>query len=228
MTWLDEEDGRLDPDAVAAKRFPAARGLRRGIDADDVREYLTWVAGSIRGVLTRYADQYQYTQQLQDQVMDRAEPGQVIILTGGDARRQAIRTLSEAQREADRYVSDARDYAGRLTADAEKCWHEMVDDAAERAEKVIARAEEQGRQAAEAARAGGPPPQQAAGGRLAAAAEMASLRAMVGVYMEHMQDQVVDGLAEAIDGWREQQKVSRPAAVTAISSPAVTSEEGQQ
>ena len=103
------------------------------------------------------------------------------LADASEAHAMAVAIVSEAQVTADRYVTDAQEYAGRLTGDAAEQREQMLAEA----ERVLADARAQARDAADAA-LDEPVPARLAGRCGRRERPAAYDRTFNGVYLRHM------------------------------------------
>jgi cell division septum initiation protein DivIVA len=150
--WQEEHDW-LHPDDVAGRKFPSARGLRRGLDEAEVTAYLGEVSTEMQRLHDAVAYGRREVQRLRDRVLGQ-DDGKPIVITSDDAHHHAVRILASAQAQADQYVGSAQNYCGRIVSAAEEQRDRILADADR--ERELAR--EAAGKAAAAARAAVPPP----------------------------------------------------------------------
>jgi DivIVA domain-containing protein len=181
VAWRNEAP-RLTAADVDPAAFPLTPWGRRGYDQAAVDALLTRIrdelmmsaneATGLREEVMRLRRRFVATQ--------RGDAGEWLADAEG-AHAMAVHIVSEAQATADRYVTDAQEYAGRIAGDAQGRREEILAEA----ERVLADARAQARDAADAA-LDEPVPDPAGGTLRAARAQAAYDGKYNGVYLEHV------------------------------------------
>jgi DivIVA domain-containing protein len=130
----------LTPQRVRAATFTRTGLGRRGLDPDEVNEFLDWVADELarrdqrEAGLRAEADRHKKALRSWNSEQARRSP------PDDQARVDAVNLMSQAQQECDRYVRQTQDYCYNLTAQAER-----------HADDILAEAQDQAAAAAEQA-----------------------------------------------------------------------------
>ncbi|PRY00879.1 DivIVA domain-containing protein [Allonocardiopsis opalescens] len=149
-TWTTRgPQPRLSPEQVRAQEFGRTSLGRRGLNEDEVRQFLHRVAEeiaagdaeklSLRSDLERLRDRFRATKDTGKRDSDDEQPQQQ------QPRRpsaEAVNVLAAAQQQADAYIAQAQDYARRVTVQAREQAELTLREAQERAEEA---ADEAGR-----------------------------------------------------------------------------------
>lgn len=213
---------RLTPGEVQAAAFARAALGRRGLDEDQVREFLLRVEQELVQLLNERAALAQEVDRLRaappDGGPDDAKPD--------DAHFQAVRILSQAQQTADLYVADAERYTRELAHEARQHRDAILTDAQTRAERMMEEAHHRASTMADqAARSAGSPPAGPPGppdARLEATQvdgipaldgderrrmerEIAYLRTYSDVYRTHLRA-YLEALLRNVDEWERSEK----------------------
>ena len=141
---------RLTPNEVLSAAFSRAPLGRRGLDEEQVREFLNRVEYELRQGLSERAALTDEVARLRDRLSGTDSES----VKPQDAHLQAVRILSQAQQTADRYVADAERYTRDLAGEARRQREEILADARSKAVQVL---EDAPRQAAMAAATVEPP-----------------------------------------------------------------------
>ncbi|MEV5576011.1 DivIVA domain-containing protein [Spirillospora sp. NPDC052269] len=149
----------MTPGEVQASAFARAALGRRGLDEDQVREFLQRVEHELVQLLNERAALAQEVDRL------RAAPreGGPDDAKPDDAHFQAVRILSQAQQTADLYVADAERYTREMAQEARQHRDAILTDAQSRAERMMEEAHHRAATMADqAARSAGAPPEASA------------------------------------------------------------------
>ena len=183
VAWREDEP-RLTAPGAAAAAFPLTPWGRRGYDPAAVDAFQGQVARELAMCANEATGLREEVMRLRRRFVasQRGTAGEWLA-DAAEAHAMAVAIVSEAQVTADRYVADAQAYAGRLTEDARGRREEMLTEA----ERVLASAQAQARDAALAALDEPVPAQPEAGEALQAArAEAAYIDVFTRVYLTHI------------------------------------------
>jgi DivIVA domain-containing protein len=199
VAWR-EDAPRLTAADIDPAAFPLTPWGRRGYDQ-----------GAVDALLARVRDELMMSANdatgLREEVMrlrrrfvatQRGDAGEWLADAEG-AHAMAVHIVSEAQVTADRYVTDALEYAGRIAGDAQGRHEEILAEA----ERVLADARAQARDAADAA-LDEPAPGPAGGPLRAARAAAAWQGTFDGVYLTHV-SLLVDTLQQMLADWKRKE-----------------------
>jgi DivIVA domain-containing protein len=149
--WPRRPAQRLVPERVRATRFTRTPIGRRGLNEDEVVQFLQRVADDIaerdaaeaalRAKVTHYKNTLIQWQREQLEVRpDEGQPGPPPSATGPGSGPgpgptvAAVNLLSQAQQQADSYVAQTQEYCRRLAADAHDHAQEILSEARAQAE----------------------------------------------------------------------------------------------
>ncbi|MCP2339729.1 DivIVA domain-containing protein [Actinomadura rupiterrae] len=215
---------RLTPGEVQAAVFQRAALGRRGLDEDQVREFLQRVEQELVQLLNERAALGQEVDRLR---AAPAEAGAGDAARPDDAHFQAVRILSQAQQTADLYVADAERYTRELAQEARQHRDAILTDAQSRADRMMEEAHQRAAAMADqAARSVAPaaePPAQPASApdleetradglapldadeRRRMEREIAYLRTYSDVYRTHLRA-YLEALLRNVDEWERSEK----------------------
>lgn len=199
VTWRGDAP-RMTAADVEAAAFPRTPWGRRGYDEAAVEEFLGLVRAELRTCAGEAAGLREEVMRLRRRFVtaQRGEAGEWLA-DAEEAHAMAVAIVSDAQVAADRYVTDAREYAGRLTVTAREQREQMLAEA----ERVLADARAQARDAAGAAM-DEPVPDYPAGPLQAARAAAAYQGTFNGVYLTHV-SLLVDTLQQMLSDWKRKE-----------------------
>jgi DivIVA domain-containing protein len=214
VAWRTDEP-RLTAADVDGATFPRTPWGRRGYDEAAVDDLLGRVTRELQMCANEATGLREEAMRLRAKAIasQRGKPGDWLA-DASEAHVMAVKIVSEAQVTADRYVTDAREYAGRLTQDAQGRREEMLAEA----ERVLADARAQARNAASVA-LDEPVPEQAHGPLRAARAAAAYQGTFNGVYLTHV-SLLVDTLQQMLSDWKRKELDGGPGPGAADPSPA--------
>jgi DivIVA domain-containing protein len=184
---------RLTPAEVQSAAFGRAPLGRRGLDEEQVRDFLARVEQELRQSLSERAALTDEVARLRDRLSGTDSEA----VKPQDAHLQAVRILSQAQQTADRYVADAERYTRDLAGQARRQREEILADARSKAVQVL---EDAHRQAAMAAATVEPP---RGGVDLdSAERELDYIRTSSRVYRTHLRA-YLEALLQNVDEWEK-------------------------
>jgi cell division septum initiation protein DivIVA len=137
---------RLSPERVRTARFSRTPIGRRGLNEDEIVEFLHRVAdelaardaaeASLRAKVTHYKNTL--IQWQREQLEARGEETSANSTLGSAPRPSvaAVNLLSQAQQQADAYVAQTQEYCRRLAADAQDHAQEILSEARAQAQVV--------------------------------------------------------------------------------------------
>ena len=201
---------RLTPAAVRETRLKRAPLGRRGVDEEQVGQFLADVERELVMLFNERTELQNEVTRLRQRLLhaERAgavPPGAALMPNPEDASAQAVKILAKAQQTADEYVADAEDYSRQLAEDARRHYEEILGEARERARALVDGSHQRASEAAEAAvnsmtgdglGAGARP----GGDRGELEAEVAYLRTFSQVYRVHLRS-YLEALLRNVDEW---------------------------
>lgn len=131
MIIATDGQNRITPEEVGAAVFPPARLGRRGVDEQNVREFLSIVQDEMLRLHAERTSLIEELQRLRSLLLGKED--EIPTYTIGDAHRQAVRLLSSAQQTADRTVDDAQVYSRDIAEEARRRGDEIMLQARNRA-----------------------------------------------------------------------------------------------
>lgn len=198
---LRGDEPRLTVSGVDQASFPLTPWGRRGYDPGAVDAFLDRVRAELAAGANEATGLREEVMRLRRRFVasQRGEPGEWMA-DAAEAHAMAVAIVSEAQVTADRYVAGAQEYSARLTQDASERREVMLAEA----ERVLAAAREQARDAADAA-LDEPVPDHPAGPLRAARAAAAWQGTFDGVYLTHV-SLLVDTLQQMLSDWKRKER----------------------
>jgi cell division initiation protein len=147
MTWDDSPGSNArpyTPERIRNQPFSRTRIGQRGVNADEVQDFLNRVAEDVAAGDKEKADLRAEIDRLRHWYADRGEDVDGTNGTRGQARLNidAVNILSRAQQTADAQIAEAEDYARRLVAQARQQYEEILEEAQRRAEAAASQAVE--------------------------------------------------------------------------------------
>ena len=203
VTWRGDTP-RLTAADVAAAEFPRTPWGRRGLDETAVAGYLARIRDELMMCAGEAAGLREEIARLRRRFVaaQRGEPGEWLA-SAEEAHAMAVAFSSDGQHAVDRMVAEAQEYCARLGEDARVRWEETLAEA----ERVLADARAQARDAADAA-LDEPVPEHPSGPLRAVRAQSAYDGTFNGVYLSHVSltvenlEQMVSTLKQMVDNWK--------------------------
>lgn len=201
---------RLTPAELQAVTFRRAPLGRRGLDEDQVREFLRHVEHELVQVLNEKAAMQNEVMRLRDRFTGNSPAG--APAEAEDAHIQAVRILSKAQETAEHYVADAQRYSREIAEEARRGREEILAEAQARATLVMDEAHRQASTAAEQVRTSAEP--MSGDERRDLEREIAYLRTFSDVFRTHLRS-YLEALLRNVEEWGNSERDSLPTSPTA-------------